>query len=83
MWKSIAAVLTLMFGTYISVSYSKPLPNPEDYNKVARPFNPKDSSLSPAEYCYDGVVYVAFYYSNYTWGSVKFDSKTKSVVTCK
>ena len=85
LWKSVAVTLALMLGTYLSASYSLPIPNPEDYKKVVRPFNPDANlrSLDPQEYCYYGVVYVGFYLGNATWGSAKFDSKTKQVVTCK
>lgn len=84
LWKSVAVTLTLMLATYLSASYSLPIPNPEDYKKVVRPFNPHENRfLEPSEYCYDGIVYVGFWYGNATWGSVKFDSKTKQVVTCK
>lgn len=85
MWKSIVLAVIVCFGGYLGYSQAHPQPNPESYKKQVRPFNPNDNlrSLEPQEYCYDGVVYVGFYLGNATWGSVKFDSKTKQVVTCK
>lgn len=84
LWKSVAVTLALILGTYISVSQSRTVPDPESYRKSVRPFDPyEDRFPEPKEYCYDGVVYIGFWYGNASWGSVKFDSKTKQVVTCK
>lgn len=84
MWKSLVLVVIVCFGGYLGYSQAHPQPNPESYKKTVRPFSPhEDRFPDPSEYCYDGVVYIGFWYGNASWGSAKFDSKTKQVVTCK